>query len=355
MKTNYDIKLGVSLYSYQDNYYFHRLDLDGCLAAAAGAGAEGIEVFSEMMIPEWPYVSDAWIDSWNAKMDRYGLNPVCMDHFADRQMWHDRVLTDDELFERSTWFIKLAHRLGCTHIRLMHAAIMGEDCQTGWGLGYKLTTLPIVERLLPVAAENNIIMAMECHSPTSIDSPDQVPYLEAAERLGFSDYLGLQTDFGCYEYCLSTADLGQAVRMSGATEEILTALREAQRKAYFSGEALDKEGVRAKLAEMGANPADLRIIDRQLASTKPDSYQTLQEYASRLVYAHGKFYDIDESGQVDNMDYPKILGAMQAGGYKGYINSEFEGNRRMNDGGWCDEIELVRKQHVLMRSCLGRE
>ena len=70
MKTNNDIKLGVSLYSYQDNYYFHRLDVEGCIAAAAGAGAEGIEIFSDTMIPEWPYVSDAWSTSgmhgWNA-------------------------------------------------------------------------------------------------------------------------------------------------------------------------------------------------------------------------------------------------------------------------------------------------
>ena len=39
MRTNYDIKLGVSLYSYQDHYYFKRLDAEGCIAAAAGAGA----------------------------------------------------------------------------------------------------------------------------------------------------------------------------------------------------------------------------------------------------------------------------------------------------------------------------
>ena len=31
MKKENDIKLGVSLYSYQDNYYFHRHDLEGCL------------------------------------------------------------------------------------------------------------------------------------------------------------------------------------------------------------------------------------------------------------------------------------------------------------------------------------
>ena len=52
MKKTQDIKLGVSLYSYQDNYYFHKHDLEGCIAAAAGAGAQGIEVFSDAMIRE---------------------------------------------------------------------------------------------------------------------------------------------------------------------------------------------------------------------------------------------------------------------------------------------------------------
>ena len=45
MKTNYDIKLGVSLYSYQDNYDFHRYDIEGCIAAAAGAGVFLCTVF----------------------------------------------------------------------------------------------------------------------------------------------------------------------------------------------------------------------------------------------------------------------------------------------------------------------
>ena len=62
MKTDHDIKLGVSLYSYQDNYYFKKHDLEGCIAAVAGSGAEGFEIFPESMIPEWPYISDRFID-----------------------------------------------------------------------------------------------------------------------------------------------------------------------------------------------------------------------------------------------------------------------------------------------------
>ncbi len=350
MKTQHDIKLGVSLYSYQDNYYFKRYDLEGCIAAAAGAGAEGIEVFPEMMMPEWPYISDRFVDHWHGLMTRYGVNPVCLDHFADRHMWKNKYLSDDELYERSVLYIKTAARLGCSHIRLMHDAIMG-DAMRRMGLDYHLATLPIVEKLLPVAAEHNVILAMECHSPTSIDAACQLPYLESAERMGYQDFIGLQSDFGCYEYCLSEADLGQAVR-SGANEKIMRHLRDSERNAYLAGRRSDKEKLRAELVQMGATELDLKFCARQLASDKPDSYQTLKEYASKLVYIHAKFYDIDQDGQVDNIDYPELFKALKDGGYHGYVCSEFEGNRRMNDAGWVDEIELVRKQHVLMRQCL---
>ena len=45
------IKRGVSLYSYQDEYVRGRLDLEGCIAAAAAQGAFGIETLAEQMMP----------------------------------------------------------------------------------------------------------------------------------------------------------------------------------------------------------------------------------------------------------------------------------------------------------------
>ena len=43
------IKRSVSLYSYQQAYYLGQLDLEGCVAAAAAAGAKGIELIPEQM------------------------------------------------------------------------------------------------------------------------------------------------------------------------------------------------------------------------------------------------------------------------------------------------------------------
>lgn len=348
MKKDHDIKLGVSLYSYQDNYYFGKHNLEGCIAAAAGAGAEGIEIFPEAMIPEWPYISDAFVDKWNGWMERYGVEPVCLDHFSDRAMWKNKQLSDDELYERSIWYIKAARKLGCSLIRLLHNEHIGLGISP-----YRLTDVKIAERLLPVCAEYGITMALECHAPTTIDDPLHEPYLEAAERLGLP-YVGLQADFSSYEYCVSSADVGQAVRQGG-TEEILNFFRNSQREAYSRGKPFIYDEVKGKIEGMKPNEVDKKFLAFHSRSTGPASYETLKEYASRLVYIHGKFYNIDEDGQVDNIDYPRVLQALKEGGYKGYICSEFEGNRRMNDAGWVDEIEYVRRHQELMRKCLGYE
>ncbi len=81
--------------------------------------------------------------------------------------------------------------------------------------------------------------------------------------------------------------------------------------------------------------------------------ETLKKYASRLVYIHGKFNWANEDGSIDEIDYPGAIKALQEGGYKGYINSEFEGNRWMNDLDNVDEIDQVRRQHMLFKQLLG--
>jgi len=355
MKTTNKIKLGVSLYSYQDSYYFGRQDLEGCIAAAAGSGAEGIEVFADAMIDEWPAakLSDEFLEKWNHWMKQYGITPVCLDHFSDRAMWHNRQLTDDELFDRSVLYIKTAAQLGCHTIRLLHDEHIGD-----FGISpYRLTDVHLVERLLPVAQEYDVMMALECHNPTNVAQKCQEKYLELADRTGIP-YVGLQADFSSYEYCISTADIGNEVRNSGANREVLEALREIQRDCYFKKQPFLIEEYRDTLNKLGATENDWKIMDffirleNPYGSDKTFSYETLKEYASRLVYIHGKFYEFDENGQVDNMDYPAIFTALKEGGYQGFISSEFEGNRRMNDDHWVDDIDYVRRHQALMRECL---
>lgn len=349
MKTNHDIRLGVSLYCYQDNYYFHRHDLEGCIAAAAGSGAEGFEVFPDAMIPEWPYITDAFVDRWNGWLERYGIPCVCVDHFSDTRMWKRRNLTDDELYERGVLYIKTAAKLGAPAIRLLHEEHLGSV--NFFNRDYHLTNAAIAERLLPVCAEYNVMMALECHAPTTVDDPCHEPYLEAAERLGLP-YVGLQVDFSSYEYCVSSADVGLAIRQ-GATPEIANFIRDSQREAYRAGRTVSAEELAEGVERMKPTDRDRSLLRSHGWLSHPASIDVLKQYASKLVYVHGKFNDIDADGQVDNIDYPKVMKALQDGGYRGFVCSEFEGNRRMNDAGWVDEIEYVRKHQKLMRECLG--
>lgn len=353
MKTNHDIKLGVSLYSYQDNYYFRRYNLEDLIAAAAGAGAEGVEVFSDAMIEEWPYVSDAFINNWKGMMERYGVNPVCLDHFSDRAMWHDKQLTDDELVERGILYVKLAGRLGTPIIRLLHDDHMPKGIAP-----YTLTTPEITARMLPACAEYGVKLALECHAPTNIADPVHQEYIEAAEKAGYPGYVGLQADFSSYEYCISRASMGMLTR-SGVDPELLEEIRATQEKNYKEKKPFHLEDFMPRIEKLKLERPVYEALMRTVniagpyGEDKNFSYETLKEYASRLIYVHGKFYDIDERGEVDGMDYHAILGALKEGGYKGYISSEFEGNRSMNDAGWVNEIEFVRKHHILMRECLG--
>ncbi|MEJ2758330.1 MAG: TIM barrel protein [Anaerolineales bacterium] len=303
------------------------------------------------MMPEWPYISDAFVDKWNGWMERYDLETVCVDHFSDRRMWKNKNLSDDELFERGTWYIKTAAKLGASTVRLLHEEHIGVHGGGFLKRDYKLTDVTIVERLLPIAAKYNVMLSLEAHSPTSVDDPCHEPYLELAERLDLP-FVGLQVDFSSYEYCMTSADVGMYSR-KGGHYDILNFVREKQREAYFSGRKFAYEEIEDEILKMGANQIDIDGIRFSMRFIQGHSLEKLKEYASKVVYVHGKFYDIDEDGQVDNIDYPKVLKALQDGGYQGYICSEFEGNRRMNDAGWVDEIEFVRKHQKLMRECLG--
>lgn len=356
MKTNHDIKLGVSLYSYQDQFYFKKHDLEGCICAAADAGAEGIEVFPETMMPEWPYITDSFVDHYNGLMERYAMQTVCIDHFADRCMHKNKLLSDDELFERSIWYIKTASRLGAKFVRLMHSGHGGAlhtSDEAGGFTEVELVSPAIIERLLPVCAEYDVIMALECHSPTSIEDPVQQQYLEPGRKLGLEKYVGLQIDFSSYEYRPSRAAVDSIVR-GGGSEEFWNYYFDLKTRQYKEGFELSLDELYKEMHAMGGTaPIDEAHFGYMVNAGMCGSLDYLSKHASEVVYIHGKFHNLDENGQVDSIDYPAVFRALEKGGYKGFICSEFEGNRFMNDLGEVDEIEFVRKHQILMRNCLG--
>ena len=71
----------------------------------------------------------------------------------------------------------------------------------------------------------------------------------------------------------------------------------------------------------------------------------------QIFHVHAKFYDIDEDGEEPAMDIPRIVRQFVKGGYQGYLSSEWEGHA-FSDLGESDPIDLVKKQHTLMRHAI---
>ncbi len=73
----HSIKRGVSLYSYQHEYFLRTMTLEDCIAAAGEIGARGIEIIPEQSIPGFPHLTDEFVEDWFGWMDKYGTTPVC--------------------------------------------------------------------------------------------------------------------------------------------------------------------------------------------------------------------------------------------------------------------------------------
>jgi sugar phosphate isomerase/epimerase len=92
-----------------------------------------------------------------------------------------------------------------------------------------------------------------------------------------------------------------------------------------------------------------------LSHISPDMLRELVPY---VVSVHGKFYNMSpvpgRPGQFQDIsiDYESGIAALQQGGYEGYINSEYEGQRYFQDRGRADlmdEVEQVRRHQEMVR------
>ena len=81
------IKTCVSLYSLQDEYLNHRMDLAECMRYVKQCGAEGVEILPDQMIKGTPHPSEAELQKWHAAVAETGLKPVIADVFLNTNLY----------------------------------------------------------------------------------------------------------------------------------------------------------------------------------------------------------------------------------------------------------------------------
>lgn len=322
----------VSLYSYQEEFFFGRLDLEGLIAEAAKTGARGIEFIAEQNVPdEYATPSSDFISRWNEWMAKYGVAPACLDIFNDYKLYFNRDLTKREQLAAFESNIRFAKKLGFPAVRAM--------------IGTPMRYMPEIKAL---AEAYGVKFGIEMHAPYNFSSPYFQEYLEIIEKFG-SPYLGIVPDMSIFTIDVPPVQMQKFLR-SGAQPQVVEAICQCYRENKSIGEA------DLLIQSMGANGLDQQALKTAYSSCR-ENPETLIKHVDKIIHIHGKVYVMTDDGRESSMDYETVLPLLKAHGYTGFISSEYEGQRFYHDEGSgmapYNEIEAVRRHQEMMKRLLG--
>ncbi|MCU1481850.1 MAG: xylose isomerase-like barrel protein [Subtercola sp.] len=367
------IKRGVSLYSYQQSQFFKQLDLEGQIAEVGRNldGADGIEIVDEMSL-DYPDPGPAFEARWFELMNTYGTRPVAMDVGMDVLQFRDHVMSLQECADRLIADIRLAKRLGFSIVRTLSVA-----------------PIQVIEMALPIAESLDIKLGKEIHQPMVLEGPLVQEILDLAERTG-SQHVGIVPDFGIFQFRASEVQLawfgrrGAQTSAQEASVDLALGLRDGTapfphvdmtrhtagnirgdfNRFLSTGVTTEDmrdafEGVKQWTQQRVDSPKDIDyVLVAEALTLSHTSADTLRELAPFVTHVHGKFNNMSAvpgmPGQFQELsiDYPLAIDALKAGGFDGYIDTEYEGQRYFQDQGveeLEDEVEQVRRHQEMLK------
>ena len=103
---------------------------------------------------------------------------------------------------------------------------------------------------------------------------------------------------------------------------------------------------------MGGREEDIywAFMGTHMVYSDPKKMLPYLKYTSHI---HGKFYEMVDETTEYSIPYDEIVPRLIEGGYNGYIDSEYEGNRWIQDAFPVDSKEQVRRHQVMLKKLLG--
>ncbi len=347
---NYDIKRSVSLYSYQDEYYSGKLDLEGCLRETAKAGASGVELLAEQMIKRFPILTDSFKEQWFGWLKKYDLEPTCYDAFLENHIYDNRTLTISEQVNMMKRDINLASELGFKTLRTLVS-----------------TPMNVIEGSLDYAEEKKVKICLEVHSPFSLNSGWAEGYMKMIVRTG-TKYFGFMPDFGIF--CKRVPDvITERARRDGASEKCIKIVDQAFEERVQRGfvkikydtdlgkanrEYMVANGLpqlTAAIEKAGGNKADMDYAMASFAYTWCDP-QDIVDNIQYIYHTHAKCYNTSENYAETAVAIREVVAAYKKAGYKGYLSTEYEGGEALGDAFEVDGIEQVRRHQEALRRAI---
>lgn len=332
------IKRGVSLYSYQQAYLTKKLDLEGCVKAAADTGATGIELIYEQMPLErypdavYPNITQKGIDRWQELMGKYKVEPTCMDSFIDSKLYKGRISYMQEQVQMMEQDLALASKLGFKCIRVL-----------------ALVPPEVLEAAIPAAEYYGVAMGQEVHPRFALDDAWILNVVEIARRHN-TKYLGLIPDFGIFTKGINGAQL-QYLKIMGEDERLVDAVADMYRQDA------DDAQVMAYLTGHGGSELFKRFVGGHDFMGRYADPEKLRDVLDVVMHFHGKSYYLDENCVETTINYEDPIRILKEEGWEGYISTEFEGQRTYH-GQECpyeeDEVEQVRRHQRMLERLIQR-
>lgn len=322
--------LGVTLYSFTNDWQLRRFNLEGLIAEVARLGlGPAVEVVGFQSFRSFPDVSDEFARDFRNLLEKHGLTPSCLGGNCDVGRRRDRAMTQDEMVAYVERQIITAQKMGFPVLRIQ--AFIGPA-------GF--------ERLAPIAEKAGVHVACELHSPLSTTHPEVMALRESYERLS-SAYVGFVPDFST-SMNHPPELYWESLRRDGAPEGLI----EAAKANWFTTKPNPEKF--AALAEAAARfNASPLVAGRLNTSMTMFGHMPVKDWAELLPYArhiHGKFYQVDDTGNETSISYPEIMAVLKQAGYTGTISAEWEGHAFT---GATVGFEQVQRWHAMCKRLLS--
>jgi hypothetical protein len=219
--------------------------------------------------------------------------------------------------------IRHASRLGCSSIRIL-----------------VITPPHIMERAAPYAEEAGIRLLLEIHSPWTFTTDWIVQHIDVMERTK-SGILGLMPDLGIFVKRFPQVIVDRFVRDGAHPDLVRTIVETYEAKG-------DVAGLPKWAEEHGGNQHDVGLA-RTVGHYVSEDPKKMLEYMPLIHHIHGKFYEMTEDCKEPSIPYEEVIRVLHQGGFTGYISSEYEGNRHIQDAFEVDSVEQVRRHQVMLQ------
>lgn len=327
------IKTCVSLYSLQDEYLNHRMDLADCMRYVKECGAQGVEILPDQMIKGTPEPSEEALEQWRSSLKETGLTPVISDVFLNTNLYKNRTLTHRECIDLLVKEIRLADRMGIRLIRLVS--------MVPWW---------VLEPLLPYCEQYDVAVALEVHAGMAFDEPATLSYIEEMKRLN-SRYIGLVIDTGIF--CRRFPRVVRAYESSVGSSPVMFDFIES---TFTETSDFHQYMKKAGWKFPPEIDAQLNDHDRMMAHIMDGyenyPYEVLDDLLLFIKHFHFKMFEMTEEGPEYSMDYKSLLQYLHDHDWEGYVSTEYEGNRFTLAGMSMQEKRQVAMQQAYLQACL---